>query len=169
MGTDITVSGDAFTLASFETPVTNEALPAVLWSVQKHEVAHMIAVQGVKPSEIAKQTGVPLSTINRWLKHPEFVAYVNQVTLESVNTLKAKRISMLSKMLDARVKEAEDDGGRGYAGLSQKDTLEIIKELRNETEDTEKAQESTYTKLLERMLANSVPAQVIDITNQSQQ
>ena len=160
--TEASVSG-AFELASFETTVSHEVLPAVKWSIQKYEVAQMIALMGLKKTEIAKQTKVPLATINNWLKNSEFSDYINKLALESVNVLKAKRIQLLTKMLDARIEEAEDENG-GYAKLSRKDTLDIIKELRDETEEAEKKQESSYTKLLEKILLNSTPPKVVDIT-----
>lgn len=154
---------DAFVLADFETAVPNEVLPPVMWSVQKYEVAQMIALSGMKVSEISKATMVPLSTIKRWQTNPEFQNYINTLALESVNIMKSKRIQLLTKMLDARIEEAEGENG-SYSKLSRADTLEIIKELRKESEDDEKKQESNYTRLLEKILLNSNPPKVIDVS-----
>lgn len=150
--TDITSPGasEAFELAEFETQVPDTPVMPVQWSVEKFKVAQMIALSGKPKTEIAKITGVPLSTINLWLKHGEFQEYINRLVLESAELMKAKRLQVLIKIMEARLEEAELEGN--YASLSRKDTVDIIREIREETEEKEATQRSNYEMLLDRLV-----------------
>ena len=155
---------DAFELADFETPVSGDILPSVVWSIEKHKVAQMLALSGLSKSQISRETGVPLQTINKWVQHGEFSDYVNKLVLESATLMKAKRLQVLTKILDARIAEAEKVGD--YARLSKLDTLDIIDRIRKETGDDEDRKESKYTQILEKLVGMSSTTQkpLIDVT-----
>lgn len=161
-------SSPAFELADFETPVTSGSLPSVIWSIEKHTVAQMIALSGLTKTQISRETGVPLGTINRWCQHGEFSEYINKLVLESAQVMKAKRLQILNKILDARVEEIEALG-EGYARASGKDTLAIVEAIRKETGEEEAHQESQYVSVLGKIAAAAAAAakrtgETIDIT-----
>lgn len=158
------MSDDVFALADFETPVPSETIPPLKWSVQKYTVAQMIALHGKSKRAISLETKVPLNTINNWLAHPDFQAYIKQTLEQAAATMKNDSISLLTKIISARVAEAEVSGD--YASLSKKDTLDIVKELNALTEDDNKKEESTYTKLLEKLIGNS--SKVVELQSQTQ-
>lgn len=158
---------NAFELASFETPVDSTPLPNVVWSIEKHKVAQLLAVSGMSKSKISRETGVPLSTINKWLTHGEFTDYINSLVMESVTLMKAKRLQLLTKMLDARIEEAEVNGD--YARLSKLDTLDIIAAIRKETGEEEKKDESKYTQILEKIVGMTSTPKVIPATPSSKE
>lgn len=146
---------DVYQMADFETPVPTEVVPAMVWSVQKYKVAQMIALQGKTRKQISEETKVPLWTIDKWANHVDFKAYVKSLIEQAAATMKQENISLLSKVIAARVEQAEKTGD--YASLSRKDTLEIIKELNTMTEDETKREESQYSRLLEKLVLNSLP------------
>ena len=156
-------SSTAYEMASYETEAPIEQLPPVLWSVQKYDVAQLLALSGLKITEISKATKVPLGTINAWRKSTEFMEYVNRITLESAALLKAKRLQVLTKTLDARIRKIEEDEDGDWAKASRKDTLDILKEIREETEVTEEKEESSYMKLLEKLMLTSNPPQLVEL------
>jgi protoheme ferro-lyase len=148
-----------FELAEFETPVSLETIPPIVWSVEKYKVAQMLALHGKSKVDISIETKVPISTINSWCQHPDFKEYIKTTIEQAASTMKQDNISLLTKIIAARVAEAELSGD--YSSLSKKDTLEIIKELNVITEDDTKKEESNYTKLLEKLVVASVtPKQI---------
>lgn len=153
---------EAFELADFETPVSGAPLPNVRWSIEKHKVAQLLALSGLAKTQISRETSVPLATINKWLQHGEFVDYVNQLVLESATMMKAKRLQLLTKILDARIAEAEKTGD--YSRLSKLDTLDIIDRLRKETGEDEDRKESKYAQILEKIITATQGPPVINIT-----
>ena len=153
-------------LAEYETPVSTTPVPAVAWSMEKHMVAQFLATKGMSKVQVSRETGVPLSAINKWLQNSEFTSYINQIVLDCASVMKAKRLGLLSKILDARIEEAERTGD--YARLSKMDTLDIISAIRKETGDEDAAKESSYTRIMEKFLEinnrPAAPAPPIDIT-----
>lgn len=145
---------NTFELASFETPVPETTIPPMVWSVEKYTVAQMIALHGKSKADISKETKVPLSTINYWLKHPEFQEYIRKIIDQAAATMKQDNISLLTKIIAARVAEAEISGD--FASLSTKDTLELVKELNKITEDDSKKEETGYMRLLEKLFVGTV-------------
>jgi hypothetical protein len=154
------IGSEAFELAEFELPVSTKPAAPILWSIQKYEVAQMVAMKGLSRKEISKVTGVPLATITRWLSNGEFTEYINKIIVESATLAKAKRLQFLTKVLDARMEEAELNGD--FAGASKKDTLDVISELRKETEGEDKQEESNYMKLFEKLIDKTQTIQVIN-------
>jgi hypothetical protein len=125
----------------------------------------MIALAGLSKVQVSRETGVPLSTINRWLQHGEFTDYINRLVLESAAVMAAKRLQVLTKILDARIAEAEKSGD--YARLSRLDTLDIIDRIRKETVAEEDKQESKYTQILDKIVtltSTPKPPKEIDVT-----
>lgn len=153
------MNNETFELAEYETPVPVENIPTLVWSVEKYKVAQMLALQGKSRKDISLETKVPLATIDSWRKHPDFQAYIASLIDIAAATMKRDNISLMRKVVDARIAEAEKSGD--YASLSKKDTLEIIKELNIMTEDDTKKEESNYAKLLEKLVIGSMPKTII--------
>jgi hypothetical protein len=158
------MDNQTFELADFETPVSTESIAPIVWSVQKYMVAQMIALHGKSLADISRETKVPLHTINAWRKHPDFQDYIHKTIDQAASTMKQDNISLLTKIIAARVAEAEITGD--YASLSKKDTLELVKELNNITEDDTKKEASTYEKLLEKLVMGSSPKNQINMEAQ---
>ena len=143
-----------FELASFETPVSLEVVRPIQWSVQKYEVAQMMALQGKSKAQISRDTKVPLGTINYWASHPDFVDYLKSLIDSAAASMKNQNISLLSKIIAARVAEAELSGN--YASLSKMDTAVLLRDLTELTEADNKREESNYAKLLEKLVIGSM-------------
>ena len=141
---------EASELASFETPVVSSVIPNVVWSIEKHKVAQMLALEGKPKTQISRETGVPVPTINKWLQHGEFRDYINQIVMEAAGTAKALLISLDLKILNARIAAAEESGD--YGRLSGKDTLDIADSLRKLTSADEDKEDSKYSSILEKIL-----------------
>lgn len=154
-----TADTNAFELADFETPVSSAAVPNVMWSIEKHTVAQMIALSGLSKAQISRECKVPLGTIKKWMESAEFRDYINQIVLESANTMKATRLQLLTKILNARIEDAEKTGN--YATLSKLDTLDVIAAIRKETSDVEETKESKYTQILEKIVGLTNSPKVI--------
>jgi hypothetical protein len=152
MSKDLVEIIDAGTLASFETEQRVTQVVPVRWSMEKYRVAQEIALSGKTKTAIAKEQGIPLTAINIWLKSPEFQEYINQTVMDGATALKAKKLQLLMKTLSAREAEAEEDG---YSNFSRKDSLDVIAEIRKETEG-ERTADSSYTSLLEKLVTNSM-------------
>lgn len=152
MSADLVEIVEPGSLASFENALTQKQLVPVMWSIEKFTVAQDLAISGKTKTAIAKEYGIPLTAINTWLKHPDFQAYVNQVCMDGATLLKQKKLQLLTKTLAAREDEAEKNG---YATFSNKDSLDVIAEIRKETGD-ERSADSSYTTLLEKLVANSI-------------
>lgn len=163
--TDLLADLDPAELAEFERPVPVTPIRPLKWSIEKYEVAQLLATSRMTMTEVSAATGVPLHAIQRWKTHPEFQDYINRFILDTEETMRAKRLQVLSKILDARLALAEE---HGYAALSQKDTLDILDALRKETEATENKPESNYLKTIETLFKKTLEAQqatVIDMTS----
>lgn len=152
MSNEIAEVVDAGSLASFETVQKEVQVVPVRWSIEKFRVAQEIALSGKTKTAIAKELGIPLTAINTWLKNNEFQEYINQTVMDGASLLKAKKLQLLTKTLAAREAEAELNG---YASFSNKDSLDIISEIRKETGD-ERTADSSYTSLLEKLVSNSM-------------
>lgn len=151
------VATAASELAEFETPVyAPTKLPPVQWSIEKYTVAQELALSGKTKTKIAKDLKIPLAVINKWLENEEFRDYVNDVVMEGAKTLKSKRLQLLMKTLQAREERAELDG---YDTFSNKDSLDIISEIRKETGEDKGSGQSNYTNLLESLLKHSITHQ----------
>lgn len=151
-----------FQLAEYETPVPTESIAPIIWSVEKYKVAQMIALHGKSKADISRETKIPLNTIHSWCKHPDFQAYIRSTIDKAASTMQQDNISLLTKIIAARVEEAELSGD--YAGLSKADTMDLVKELNKMTNNDGKKEASTYTQLLEKLVVNSMPKQPL-ITN----
>lgn len=133
----------------FEREAPQEPVKPLRWSIEKYEVAQLLALSRLTLEKISEKTLVPVRVIRSWRKHPEFQAYMDRLVLESAEAMKARRLMLLSKIIDARVEKAEESGD--YSFLSNKDTLDVMEALRKETDDQPKEQ-SRYMKTLETLL-----------------
>lgn len=139
-------------LASFETPHVEVEVVPIRWSIEKHKVAQMIALEGKTQKAIAEELGIPLGAIKTWLKHPEYRKYIARIVTEGAQELKTLKLQLLTKTLRAREEEAEKNG---YSNFSNKDSLDIIAEIRKETGE-ERVVDSGYTSMLEKLITNSM-------------
>lgn len=146
-------------LEDFETEYAPTAPATFVWSVEKYQVAQLYAITGKSKKQISKELGLPLTFINKCFESNEFQKYMQELTLEAAKTLKAEKIMDLRKALAARRELAED---MGYENFSKKDTLDIMEALRKEIGE-EKTEDSNYAKLLEKLVANTAPVQIINM------
>jgi DNA-binding transcriptional regulator YiaG len=140
-------------LEEFERPVPNTPIKNMEWSVEKYEVAQLRATKGMTIDRVSEVTGVPVSAIIRWEKHPAFIKYKNDLILDMADTMRAYRLSLCLKMIDARVNKVEEIGD--YSLLSTKDTLDILDSMRKDTEKTDDKEQTQYMKTLEALISKS--------------
>lgn len=147
----------------FERVIPNLPTPPMTLTYEKVKVAGMLAFGGQNTKQIAEATKIPETTIKKWMKNPEFINYKNSIVIKSMETVAAENISLISKVINARVANLEKEG-KDYADLSNKDLAQLI-ELRNTLIKNEKKEEdSSYSKKLEELLIKSSQRNVIDIT-----
>lgn len=130
--------------------------PAKQWDLVQHQIAVDLACGGKTKTEIAKEYSISVATINAWMKSPDYKALVNEVIESEIRTYKNKRLQLLMKTLAAREEIAEING---YANFSDKDSLDVIKELRIESGDDSASANSNYAKLFGSLLKHSVENQ----------
>ena len=141
---------DPSELAAYEREVPTAPIKPLTWSIEKYEVAQLLALSRMTHAQIAEHTLVPISAITRWKQHPDFRKYMEDVVLESAETLKARSLMLLSKVLDARVEAAEQGGS--YTNLTSKDTIDILAEMRKQTEGDKDEEKSKYVQIVEALL-----------------
>lgn len=146
-------------LEDFEHEYLPTAPATFTWSVEKYQIAQLYAMTGKSKKSISKELGLPLSFINKCFESNEFQKYTQEITLEAAKELKAEKIMDLRKALAARRELAEE---LGYENYTRKDTLDIIEALRKEVGE-EKAEDSNYAKLLEKLVSNTAPVQIINL------
>ena len=151
---ELTEEVDPAALCSFERPVPTVPIKPLQWSVEKYEVAQLLVMSRMSVAQVSEETGVPIHAIRRWKSHPDFVEYMDRVILETESTMKALRLRVLRKILDARLELAEEAGN--YASLSSKDTLDLLDALRKETEASEAQPESNYLKTIEDLFKRTL-------------
>ncbi len=130
--------------------------PAKQWDLVQHQIAVDLACGGKTKKEIAKEYSIAVTTINAWMKTPEYKNLVNEIIESEVQAYKNKRLQLLMKTLAAREEIAEING---YANFSDKDSLDVIKELRIESGDDSASANSNYAKLFGSLLKHSVENQ----------
>ena len=154
---------DPSKLESFERPVPTRPVMPLAWSIEKYEVAQLLALSRMTVTQVSEATMVPVHVIQKWKLHTDFSDYMNKLVLEGATVMKAKRLMILNKVLDARLERAESMGD--YATLSTKDTLDILAEIRKETEDEDSKEKSTWMQTLDVLLTKTAEkqAQVIEL------
>jgi len=152
MSSELAEVVDAGSLASFETVHKEVQVVPVRWSIEKHKTAEMLAISGKTKTAIAKELGIPLTAINSWLAHPDFKNYVDSIVTASAKEFHTELMSLKMKIVNARKAEAEING---YATLSNKDTLDVMAEIRKDSTTSDTASTS-YTNLLEKLVVASV-------------
>lgn len=149
------------------TPAEYDATPRLkshkplVWSVEMAEVAELLATKGMTLARVSEVTDVPISAIKRWKQHPEFAKKVRDIILETIDDMRAYRLGLCLKMIDARVEKVEELGD--YSLLSTKDTLDIMESMRKDSEKTEEAEQSQYMKTIEALLVKSSKPVVVQI------
>lgn len=151
MSSELDVMKEVWELSSFETERVPTPVLPVKWSIEKYKVAEMLALSGRNKKETARELGIPLAIINKWLQSSEFTEYMQSLVEDYARAIKNNRLMYLNKILQARIEQAEVEG---YADLSRKDTVDIISEIRKETGD-EKSSDNNYMRLLEKLVTHS--------------
>lgn len=152
---------DLSELEEFEHENPSVPMAPMKLSYEKCIIAQSLAFSGKSKRQISEETKIPVATIDRWLKNPEFIAYKNSLVMEAVERLKAENLSLLSKVVAARVAKIEDEGG-DYSNLSNKDTASLIELMNGLTKDDKPEEETNYHRKLEELLKAS-QAKVIEI------
>ena len=75
-------------LEEFETPLEVTKVTPMVMSVEKHEVAEMIAIKGMSVTRVSEETGIPVSAIKRWKRHPDFAKLIRDMILEKVDDMR---------------------------------------------------------------------------------
>jgi hypothetical protein len=148
-------------LEEFERPISTVPMKQLEWSVEKHEVAQLLSTKGMSIEKVSEITNVPISAIKKWKTHPDFIKYMNDYILSIAESMKAYRLSLYLKIIDARVDKIE--AMDNYSMLSTKDTLDILEAMRKETEKEDNKEQSQYLKTLEVLLSKS--PNVVEITH----
>ena len=149
------MSDEASELSIYETASGNNQVAPVVWSLEKYKVAELLALSSKTKTAISKETNIPVTVINKWLQHPEFKEYVNNIVTTAAKEVHTELMKLKMKVIAARVEEAELNG---YSTLTNKDTLDVMAEVRKDTSG-DKTQDSSYTNLLEKLVMNSLHTQ----------
>lgn len=147
---------NAWELMDTETEYVETPVLPVKWSVEKYNAAQMMALSGLTKKQIAKKMGLTLGVLNKWCESAEFNEYIQSLVQEYAKNLKNDRIMFLTKIVNARRENAEEEG---YADASRKDTVDILAELRKETEATAGGSGNNFTNLLESLMKHSLAHQ----------
>ena len=123
-------------LAELDTPNTEpivipEAIPEdtiatedklmVFKPMERQVIEH--ALDGSSPDTIALRLALPVSTVRSILSRKDTKEYLQHLS-EELNAMEVMRLkSMYTKLLDARLEEADGD----IAKVSRKDTIDIMK------------------------------------------
>lgn len=71
-----------------------------VWNDDKYRVAELIAHTG-NISEVSRQTGYNLTTLNGWRYHPEFARYINSIIYETGAAIKDNRVIHMVALEDS--------------------------------------------------------------------
>lgn len=151
---------DVSVLEEYERPVSSSPIKPLVWSIEKYEVAQLLAISGYTIAKISEVTTVPITAIKKWKQHPDFIKYMDDCLSDTSVDLKKFRIGLLRKVISARVDRVEEMGG-DYSILSTKDTADLLAELRKETEKNEDKEQTQYMRTIEALLLSSAaPKQI---------
>lgn len=148
-GKELEKATGAFELADFETPLGSKELMPVVWSLEKHTVARMLALEGKSRAKISRETTVPEATIKKWQENEEFQEFMNSLVLKAAGVIDAKILSAKMKTLDARIAETEELDN--WAQFTSKDSLELMSEIRKQTAKETESKNSPYLNVIERL------------------
>ena len=99
-------------------------------------------LQGVSVSQISYGLSIPEGHVRTYLRNPKVKAYLKELK-EAVNEIDQLMLTgTLRKIVGARIEEVEE-GDAGYAALSNKDTLDVIKVFADITNSISKGQEKS--------------------------
>lgn len=98
-----------------------------VWTEERSQAAVVLASGGTK-QEAADQANVDRTTIYDWLKHPEFCAEIDRLSLMVHIASRAERLRIAMRVAKARVKD--DDS----VPVTDKDLLDWLKFAQSETD-----------------------------------
>jgi hypothetical protein len=150
-----------YELAEYETPLKLDRVTPMVMSVEKHEVAAMLALTGMTILRISEVSGIPVTAIKKWKKHPDFVKLMNDMVTERVSDMRAFRLRNCLKTLDARIEKVEELGD--WSLFSTKDSIDIQDSMRKDSEAKEETEQSQYMKTIEALLVKSSRPVVVQI------
>lgn len=128
----------------------------LIMSLEMKEVAELTAVKGMTDLRVSEVTGIPITAIKRWKKHPDFIKHQNDFVLELAKDMRAYHLRLCYQMLDARVEKIEEIGD--YSLLSSKDTLDIMESMRKATDKQDEKEQTNYMRTLEALFSKSKPS-----------
>lgn len=132
-------------------------------SSEMREVAELLATKGMTVQRVSEVTGVPISAIKKWKKNPEFTQHMQNFVLDIAEGLRAWRLMMCMKTLDARVEKIEEIGD--WSLFSQKDSMDIMAEMRKDTEKQEEKEQTQYMKVMEALIIKSATKNIVNIAD----
>ena len=120
---------------AFETTITALAPTTIEREILEN------SVQGLSVAASAYKIGIPESHVRTYLRNPKVKSYLKEIK-EAINEIDQMMITgTLRKIVEARIEGAVDeDGNIDFAGLSSKDTLDVIKVFSDITNQISKGQ-----------------------------
>ncbi len=115
-----------------------------VWDETKRKAAELQA-RGELQQSIAKELNVSDRTLRRWAEHPDFQRKVDEIISDIDIAQKAERIKIAKKVIRQKIEQDKDR-------LSNKDLLDWLKYIGEETGDYEPAQKIKHEiSLLEKI------------------
>jgi hypothetical protein len=139
------------TTTEYKLPTTLESAKPLEMSFEQRQVAELLVTK--TPQRVSEITGVPLSAIKRWKKHPDFKKYMNDFVLDLAKDMRAYHLQLCYQMLEARVEKIEELGD--FSMLSSKDTLDIMESMRKASDTSGEKEQSHYMKTIEALISKS--------------
>ena len=156
-------NNDLSELEEFETPVDNRPVKPIHWSLEKYVCAQSLALEGKSRVKISEETGIPIGTIRKWEKHPDFQQYMQELVLKQKDVLLAMHLQDLAKTLNAKRQYAEDNDD--WRNFSRQDPTKIMETFHNISGAKEESEQSNYAKMMEMLLDKSNKMKTIEVIN----
>lgn len=147
---------ESLALATYETPVTLRQVKALEWSTERYLVCELVATSGMSDAKISETTGIPITAIKRWKKHPDFIQEVRNIIQKEISDMRTFRLGLCMRMINSRVDKIDEMGG-DFSMLSTKDTLDIMSEMRKDSEVKDDVEQSQYMKTIEALISKTQP------------
>ena len=110
---------------TLEFSTTTKNLQAFVWTEERSKAAVSLATGSTK-QEAADTAGVDRTTIYEWLKHPDFAAEVDRLSLMAGIASRAERLRLAMSVVRSRIKEE--------VLQSDRDALDWLKFAQSETD-----------------------------------
>lgn len=114
-----------------------ESIPKNIASTDLETQIVTLAIQGETPIRIAKSLELSIKAVRGFLIKPEVVEYLEKMRDATATYSQLLTQDLLTKIIEARLEELEENG-ESMANFTEKDTLEVIRELQNVSNNIQK-------------------------------